>query len=466
MKMNRILALCLAMILLLCGMAQAEGWTWNTGEGSEEETWYTATEGASEGEGDGEQAIQQFVRASSALTVRSNPSVNATEMGGMNVNEQVPFMGEVYVDEKKVVWYQVQFYIYGLGWISSLDGFLTTDTEVSTTAAGTEAAASPTLDAYVYGYTGDSYLRSGPGLGYTSLGMVLYRGQSATYLNQSSVDDRGVAWYYVNCNGKIGWVSSRYTLLSSQVPTGTFVPYTSIPTATTSLYVRATASVNVRSGPGLSYSDMGTLTKGEQVDYLGNTAVDDRGVLWYRVQYYSFGVGWVSSIYATLVNSGDTGVTTYPKQTSTGDGAYVKATGGKSNLRSGPGLDYTDIGTIQKGETAAYLGEQSTDERGVVWYKVRYNGKTGWVSSRYTTLTNDGGTSTKETSSGYVKATGGKSNLRSGPGLDYTDIGTIQKGETAAYLGEQSTDERGVVWYKVRYNGKTGWVSSRYTTLY
>ena len=28
--------------------------------------------------------------------------------------------------------------------------------------------------------------------------MVLYRGQSALYLNQSSVDSRGIAWYNID----------------------------------------------------------------------------------------------------------------------------------------------------------------------------------------------------------------------------------------------------------------------------
>ena len=65
--------------------------------------------------------------------------------------------------------------------------------------------------------------------------------------------------------------------------------------------------------------------------------------------------------------------------------AYVEATA-MVNLRSGPGLGYKDLGTIQKGETATYLGSYSKDERGETWYKVRFEGKEGWLSSRYTTL--------------------------------------------------------------------------------
>ena len=474
MTKKRILAIALALLLALTALtALAEsGWTWNT---STDDTSDTLPDLSLDGEAEveenseGEQTIQQFVRANQKLTVRANPSVNGESMGTMNVNEQVPFLGEVYVDEKTVVWYQVQFYIYGDGWISSLDGFLTTETEVAAAAAAPETKVEE--DSYVYGYTGNSYLRSGPGLNYPSLAMVLYRGQSALYLNQSSVDSRGIAWYNINLNGKTGWVSSRYTLLTSNVPTGNFIsaPATYSAPKTTGSYVRATASVNVRTGPGLGYADMGTLSKGEQVVYLGNTSVDDRGVLWYQVTYKSKGTGWVSSVYSTLSNSGSVGAPS--TGSSGGSGSHVKATGGKSNLRSGPGLDYSDVGTLQNGDTAEYLGQQSTDERGVVWYKVKHNGKTCWVSSKYTSLTNGGSSSSSSSSSSSkksgstVKATGGKSNLRSGPGLDYKDIGTMQKGDTATFLGEKSTDDRGVVWYKVSFNGKTGWVSSKYTTL-
>lgn len=156
---------------------------------------------------------------------------------------------------------------------------------------------------------------------------------------------------------------------------------------------------------------------------------------------------------------------------------YVAATGGDSNIRSGPSLGYSTIGSMAKGSGAPYLNESSIDDRGVAWYKIDYNGRTGWVSSRYTMLRNgtwNGGTtsvssssnSSNSTSHSYVKGTSGKSNLRTGPGLSYNEVGVLHKGETATFLNETSTDDRGVVWYKVSFDGNTCWVSSKYTTLY
>lgn len=63
----------------------------------------------------------------------------------------------------------------------------------------------------------------------------------------------------------------------------------------------------------------------------------------------------------------------------------VKLTG-TANLRSGAGLGYSIKTSIPKGKTATYLNESKKDDRGVRWYYVKYNGKSGWVSSKYAKL--------------------------------------------------------------------------------
>ena len=67
---------------------------------------------------------------------------------------------------------------------------------------------------------------------------------------------------------------------------------------------------------------------------------------------------------------------------------------------------------------------------------------------------------------GYVKATGSRVNVRSGPGENYTDLYTMIRGETVDYLGISNVDSNGVTWYKVEYKGVIGWVSSRYASVY
>ena len=67
-----------------------------------------------------------------------------------------------------------------------------------------------------------------------------------------------------------------------------------------------------------------------------------------------------------------------------GKHSYIEGDDGKSFIRTGPGLDYKSIGVLHRGEDAKYLGETSIDDRGVLWYKIRWNGHSAWVSSMYT----------------------------------------------------------------------------------
>ena len=67
-----------------------------------------------------------------------------------------------------------------------------------------------------------------------------------------------------------------------------------------------------------------------------------------------------------------------------GKHSYITGNGGKSNVRTGPGLEYRSLGTLHSGESLRYLHDTATDDRGVTWYKVRWNGREAWVSSRYT----------------------------------------------------------------------------------
>ena len=60
--------------------------------------------------------------------------------------------------------------------------------------------------------TGNVWLRSGPGLDYEALS-ILSEGKTFEYLGESSVDERGVAWYEITAGEKTGWVSSRYSEL-------------------------------------------------------------------------------------------------------------------------------------------------------------------------------------------------------------------------------------------------------------
>ncbi len=63
--------------------------------------------------------------------------------------------------------------------------------------------------------------------------------------------------------------------------------------------------------------------------------------------------------------------------------AQVEVMGNTVNLREGPGVNYDVVGTVKKGEVFRDLDSIITDERGVDWYWVEYDGQECWISSKY-----------------------------------------------------------------------------------
>ena len=225
-------------------------------------------------------------------------------------------------------------------------------------------------------------------------------------------------------------------------------------------YLKITGnSVNIRSKAGTSGSILGSVVKGTVLPCKGVAAKDSSGMVWYKVGFGG-GTGWVSSKYASKTSAPGSSYTG-PEVSASGD--YIK-TEGSVNVRTSPNLNASSLGTAPKGTTLTFLGKTSTDARGVKWYKVSFNGSTGWISSRYTEITY-GSSGSGSSSGNYVKAVGGSVTIRSSANKSSASLGYIPEGKTGTYQGKTSTDSRGVKWYKVSYNGVTGWVSSRYAQL-
>lgn len=164
------------------------------------------------------------------------------------------------------------------------------------------------------------------------------------------------------------------------------------------------------------------------------------------------------------------------------------------------------LGELKEGEYIKFEGTKTTGADGYVWYKVEHNQKYGWVSSEWTKLAranevplycsfdyscviedndctsffywddyygeyelyDEGGYEDWYDFDYEVECsiyTIGDVNMRSGPGKDYSILATIKKDTIVTYLDEYSVDDRGVTWYLVLYNGREGWVSSKYAVL-
>ena len=243
----------------------------------------------------------------------------------------------------------------------------------------------------------------------------------------SEKDENG--WYKVSYDGKTGYVSRSYLTTSNSTPavskTGT-----------------ATENLNLRDQPGTSGKILTTIPKGKTVTILSEK--DENG--WYKVSYGGK-TGYVSGSYLTTSPSGSTTITT-----KTGTATE------NLNLRNQASLSGKILTTIPKGKTVTILSEK--DENG--WYKVSYDGKTGYAISNYIKEDDSNSEATESApSKPTVSKTGTTTenlNLRNQASLSGKVLMTIPKGKTVTILSEK--DENG--WYKVSYDGKTGYAISNY----
>ena len=194
-----------------------------------------------------------------------------------------------------------------------------------------------------------------------------------------------------------------------------------------------TTAVNFRTGAGTNYGIISTLPAGTHV------VVSTRSSGGWATVVYNGTVGYISSDYLKRANEMDASF-----GTGTINGSYVR-------MRSGASTSSSILGTYNSGTTMTITGVNGA------WYKVSYNGTTGYVHSDYVSLSGvtNGGSSTGS-SNGSVK--GSDVRMRSGPSTNYSILGTYQNGTPLTITGESGN------WYKVSYSGRDGYVSKDYMT--
>ena len=165
-------------------------------------------------------ALASSIYFTGDCNVRTGPGLGYNKKGSVNRGSYLHYLEQSSVDYRGVRWYKVSFG-GGSGWVSSVYGNITSNSGYATYGAGGSDndlyydddgvyADDDGYSDYVYASSGDTHVRTGPGLGYGSLG-VMYRGEGAVYLGKTRYDSRGVAWYSIRWDGVEAWVSSRYT---------------------------------------------------------------------------------------------------------------------------------------------------------------------------------------------------------------------------------------------------------------
>ncbi|MFR4251118.1 MAG: GBS Bsp-like repeat-containing protein [Christensenellales bacterium] len=142
------------------------------------------------------------------------------------------------------------------------------------------------------------------------------------------------------------------------------------------------------------------------------------------------------------------------------------------NVRAGASVELPSLGKLRKGQTVRVLAQTDTlDEKYPTWIAIDYNGKLGYVVSKYIEIT-DTTTSAQralfrmarqlpvqtqqpagEEDLGYVKVASQTAAIRKSAAVQADQIGTAHEGETYRYLGEEEG------WYLVEYNGQKAYIS-------
>ncbi len=171
-------------------------------------------------------------------------------------------------------------------------------------------------------------------------------------------------------------------------------------------------------------------------------------------------------------------------------GTYDNATGTITadegvNVRAGAGTTYDIVISIPKGTEVDVTADKKGDD-GYTWYKIKYEGQTGYVRSDLISVEKNSGSSDNSGSSsdsGSSNDSGSSSskpdysntfgiidsgsgvNMRSDAGTSYDVVVGLADGTEVAVTGEKK-DSDGNVWYKVKYDGQTGYVRSDLIRIY
>lgn len=104
----------------------------------------------------------------------------------------------------------------------------------------------------------------------------------------------------------------------------------------------------------------------------------------------------------------------------------VKVTANSLNIRKGPGVAYSIVGSLKKGEYINII-EESNNNWG------RLEDERGWISLKYTVKENPPASPTAY----EAKVTANVLNIRKGPGINYAIIGALRKGSVQTIMLEQ-----------------------------
>jgi N-acetylmuramoyl-L-alanine amidase len=235
---------------------------------------------------------------------------------------------------------------------------------------------------------------------------------------------------------KVPTILTCLLLLSSSLPSHTLRAKANSETVT------ITASdLNIREGPGLSYSVIGKVDSGES--YSIYRQQED----WIEISLPGGKKGWVAEWFT--VKQADSSVANQNKGPLSGT-----VTADNLRVRNGPGTSYPVLGSVSEEDQVTIM------EMNGNWVKIEQAALEGWVSKEYVRLGNNQPNQPAQSNSLTKKAVAtDKLNVRNSPSLSGNVIGQLAKDEQVTIHTTKSG------WAKIDFNGGNAWVSSQYLTF-
>ena len=298
------------------------------------------------------------------------------------------------------------------------------------------------------GYVKGDYvnLRSGAGTSYSVI-TCMRENTKFTYVDGKLYNSN---WYKIKLtsNSKTGYIHKDYAGVS-QTSSGSS-------SAKASGYVNADY-VNLRSGAGTNYSVVTCMRKNTQLTFLSTSLYNSS---WYYVQMSDGKKGYIFKTYATIssTSSGSSGSSGSSEKSS----GYINSD--YVNLRSGAGTNYSVVTCMRKNTAFTLL---STTVYNSNWYYIQLtDGRKGYVSKMYATISSSSSGSSGSDSGSSQKTTGYVNsdyvNLRSGAGTNYSVVTCMRKNTQFTFI---STSLYNSSWYYIQLtDGKKGYISSQYAT--
>lgn len=280
--------------------------------------------------------------------------------------------------------------------------------------------------------------------------------------------------------GHLPWVEEFFQEKLSGTPTPT-LEIEIVPTSTAPAFapgtplVTAIGMTSIHSSPSEESEVLAILEPGRQARILGMNANET----WWAIEvpYLTSGSGWVigervlaeNTLQVRVVSEKDLGPA---ESEATGIAKAVV----NVNIRSGPGMNFQKVGTLELDQEASILGVDPDN----FWFLVEIpgsSGNQGWISVDYVVTRNADNLPVvyyqPDNASLDIPTPGPDEpslaalavvNIRTGPDTTYEIVGKLQVGQRAAVIGI-SKDGR---WYAIKYTpGASGraWVAAEYVEV-